>query len=164
MGFFDRFRTRQIADVALGTLEFRRGAWRGRLALPALGDAALVLPGDANSPAEEARALVVDELPRRWPALQQAVADALFEHYVPYRDASEELGLDEVGDAIPAIARAADVWRHVRDPLVRIADTGDGLEVRFAFDVAWDVEHTVGILVRDWSLYDVSGSVLRDDL
>lgn len=164
MGFFDRFRTRQIADVALGTLDYRGGWWRGRLTLAALGDAELHLPGSDRAPSEPARSIVVDDLPRHWPALQSAIANALFEHYEPYRDAAAEIDLDDVGDAVPSIASAAEVWRFVRQPLVRVADAGDGFDVRFAFDVAWDLEHTVGIFVHDWSVYDVSGSVLRDDL
>jgi len=164
VGLFDRFRTRQIADVALGTLEFRGGWWRGRLGLPAVGEVELQLPGSDRSPSEPARAIVVDGLPRHWPELQLAIAAALFEHYEPYRDAAAELDLDDVGDAVPSIASAAEVWRFVRKPLLRVADAGDGFDVRFAFEVAWDLEHTVGIFVHDWSIYDVSGSVLRDDL
>ena len=164
MGLFDRFRSHQIGDVALGTLDYRRGRWHGRIKLPALGEAELQLPGNERAPSEAARAMVVEGLPYHWVALQPAIERALFDHYEPYRDAASELDLDDVGDAIPAIARSADVWRHVRHPLVRVADAGDDFDVRFAFEVAWDVEHTIGIFVHDWAIYDVSGSVLRDDL
>ena len=129
MGLFDRFRTRQIADVALGTLDWRHGTWRGRVTLPGVGEAELWLPGSERAPSEPARAMVVEGLPYHWVALQPAIERALYDHYEPYRDAAGELDLEEVGDAIPAIARAADVWRHVRRPLVRVADTGDDFDV-----------------------------------
>lgn len=163
VGFFDRFKSREVETEhpVLGTLRYKSHTWRGHVVLTGLPPAELWLPGDESGP-HPAAAAVAAELRAKWPTLQARLTIELFEHYTPYRESiAAESPSDDDGE-FPLMHHSSEVWDHVHEPLVRVVMVGATPEIRLALSTEWDVEHTVGFSIRDWTLHDVSGSVLRD--
>lgn len=163
MGFFDRFKSREaeIEHPALGTLRYKSRTWRGHVELTGLPPAELWLPGDESGPTPAAATTAV-ELRTRWPQLQAKLTIELFEHYEPYRDSMGTDSATNDDGEFPLMHHSSEVWDHVHEPLVRVVMVGATPELRLALSTEWDVEHTLGFSIRDWTLRDFSGSVLRD--
>ena len=148
---------RRYEDAVLGTLTRGWGCWRGRIALGADPALPLVLAGWQSLPAP-AQLQLARDLVTRYAALQPAIAEALFEHYVPYAEAVVA-GEEPPDPHLPRIGRPAEVWPHVRPVRVRIETIVSILTVEIAYRVAWDDEHTLGARFQDWMLVELNGSV-----
>lgn len=150
---FNVFQSKPFHDAQLGELSRSRGYWKGGISLPPSGTFRLSLAGNREGPDSTALALA-KELPGRLDALVPSIQTGLFDHYVPYKeahDASEETG--------PQIASEAAVWPHVKPAHVLIEPIGGAWTIEIAFRTAWDVEHTVAAIVRDWRFVELNGSV-----
>lgn len=163
MGLFDRFKSRgaEIEHSVLGKLRYQSRTWRGHVELTGLPPAELWLPGDESGPTPSA-ATTAAELRTQWPQLQAKLTVELFEHYTPYRDSVGTDSSTHDDGEFPLMHHSSEVWDHVHEPLVRVVMVGPTPEIRLALSTDWDVEHTLGFSIRDWTLRDFSGSVLRD--
>lgn len=151
MGLFDRFR-RVTQDVrGLGPMERRHGVWLGSIPLGGSGSVPLELAGPREG-VPEARLQLARDLIVRYGALRPAIQEALYEHYQPYLEASDD-------DTVPAIDSAPAIWDYVAIAHVRIEPL-DGVEtVEIGFDTTWDVEHTPAARFQVWQLVEFNGSV-----
>ncbi len=157
MSFLHLFRSTPHTDATLGTLTRRGGQWHGQIAL-AGASVPIVLAGSKTA-ASDRSLLLGRELLTRYESLRPAIAEALFEHYGPYREALDAGELDEP-EPIPRLSGPAEVWPHVTLRRVRIEPL-DGVEaVELAYETAWDVEHTLGARFREWTLIELNGSVI----
>lgn len=163
MGLFDRFKSRgaEIEHPVLGKLRYQSRTWRGHVELTGLPPAELWLPGDESGPTPAAAATAA-ELRTRWAPLQAKLTVELFEHYTPYRESEGADSATHDDGEFPLMHHSSEVWDHVHEPLVRVVMVGSTPEIRLALSTDWDVEHTLGFSIRDWTLRDFSGSVLRD--
>ena len=144
-----------VNDPILGTLTRSRGFWRGRVML---GDADLPLLIAGGNEAPDVMALALArELPVRYLALQDLIGPALFEHYEPYADTSDD---GDFAEQPPRIPDAAGVWPQVTPLQVTIAPLAGRLSIEIAYTTRWDVEHTLGAIIADWRLIDLNGSIL----
>jgi hypothetical protein len=150
MAIFDLFKQPQYVDATLGTLVRRAGHWQGQISLGSDGDARLLLAGGRAAPSESSLALS-RELASRYPALRPAIAAALFEHYEPYSQESED---------IPKLTGPDQVWKHVTPVHVRIEALSNIETVEIAYRAAWDEEHTLGARLQNWALVELNGSVI----
>lgn len=155
MGLFGLLRSETVNDPLLGAIERSRGYWRGRVTLGVHRNVPLLIAG--GRPVPDAAALALGrEFPPRYPALQDAIGTALFEHYEPYRDALDD---GQTSYPFPRIAGAAEVWPHVTPVQVIIAPLGGRLSVEIGYATLWDIEHTLGAVVVDWRLIELNGSI-----
>jgi hypothetical protein len=154
MNPFSCFKRVVVDHPRLGRLIRRGSKWRGKVSLEGLSDADLRIPGSRSGP-DASALLQAIELIARWPGLRPAIAMALYEHYLPYREAVDagEMAIEEQASVLEA---PEEVWSHVYDPVVNSRPAGD---VVVAFRTRWDVEHTVGAIIRNWSVAEFSGSV-----
>lgn len=157
MGLFSFLHPPVVDYPPLGRLTRKRGRWRGQISLEGLPVAAFSSSGPRGGPDPAALALAT-ALISHWPALQPAVAAALYDHYVPYREAVEASKLPR-DDAFPILHGQDEVWRHLHKPAVAVRHTSTVYEIVLGLRVGWDLEHTVGATIRDWSLVDFSGSI-----
>lgn len=155
---FEFLRCAPVDHPTLGLLTRSRGKWRGSIHLSGLPTAMLSVPGGRSGPDPVGLSLA-DELVSRWPDLREDLAEALYDHYLPYGEALEsgEMPGDEA--SLPQLNKPDEVWRHVSDPAVAIRSIGGRHEILIGLQTGWDEEHTVGATIRDWSLVELSGSI-----
>jgi hypothetical protein len=160
VGFLDLFkRAAPHSDTVLGVLEWSGGYWKGAISVQGDGALPLRLSGTPAAPDAASLAMAL-ELPDRFGGLLPALETALFEHYQPYRDAVAAGEFPEHPEPFPTIARAADVWEHATPEGVLVAPL-DGVvpTIEIALRTDWDVEHTLGARIQDWSLVELCGSI-----
>jgi hypothetical protein len=156
MALFGLVQSPTVDDPDCGRLIRSRGYWRGRMALGAHPDVALLIGGGREGP-DGAALAQARELPARYLTLQSAIGAALFEHYGPYREAVDAGEIDE--DAVQ-LASSDDVWAHVKPVHIIIAPLDGRLTVEIGYATEWDIEHTLGARLVDWQLAELNGSVL----
>jgi hypothetical protein len=118
----------------------------------------LALAGNREAPDPIALGLA-KELPDRFKSLMPRIQSGLFEHYAPYKE-SVDAG-EETGSPCPSVASPEAVWPHVT-PAHVLVDRLEGVPtVEIAFQVAWDVEHTLGARFQNWQFIELNGSVRR---
>jgi hypothetical protein len=97
------------------------------------------------------------ELPERFQALAPTIESELFEHYAPYRDAAE--AGEWTDRPFPQIASVQAVWPHLAPAHVLVEPRQGAYWVEIAFKTAWDTEHTVAAIFRNWQFVELNGSV-----
>jgi hypothetical protein len=146
---FGLFRSEPFDDPVLGRLERSRGYWRGRVALPTVGDTALAIEGGRSGPSEEHLA-AVRGLGPVYERLRQSIASALAEH--------------RANDETQSPHDPAQIWEHVTTLGVAVerwsglSTTAPAVVVNYRTD--WDEEHTLGAVIHDGALVELNGSVL----
>jgi len=154
LGFFE---SKPFRDQQVGTLERRRGKWIGSTTLPPHGQVELRVAGDRAAPDAASLRLAADAS-AQFSAVRAELAHKLLEHYLPYRDAWQRNDLENRGVDLSV---PEDVWAHV---LVASIDGDAGRvdsPIEFRLEVGWDQEHTLGAFVRDGTLLELNGSVIR---
>jgi hypothetical protein len=150
------FTSKPFRDEVLGELRRSAGYWKGHVFVAPCGRFRLALDGNREAPAPVALRLARD-LPDRFAALMPAIQTALFEHYTPYKEATD--AGEVTGSPCPAVASPEAVWPFVTAAHV-LVESGEGSPlVEIAFRVAWDVEHTVAARFQDWRFAELNGSV-----
>ena len=81
-------------------------------------------------------------------------AQALFEHFAPYREAIAAGKIDAPREVL-SIVEPDDVWRHVRAIFVLISR----VSVEIGLQADWDEEHTLGARYRGGEFIELCGSV-----
>jgi hypothetical protein len=158
MALFDFLRASPYTDAVLGVVVRRGGRWQGRISLPPEGDGALLLAGGRTAP-DDSSVRLARELAPRYGSLRPAIAQALFEHYEPYRQAVDAGEMTEVRD-VPRLDRSDQVWLHVTLVRVLIEPLGRIDTVEIAYRTTWDEEHTLGARFQNWALVELNGSVI----
>lgn len=151
-------RASSVDHPHFGLLKRSRGKWRGSIRLDGLPTAMLSVPGGHSGPAPAGLSLA-EELVTRWPDLRPEIAEALHDHYLPYRESFESGDMPGEEVSFPRLSEPDEVWQHVSDPAVAIRAIRGRYEVLIGLQTGWDEEHTVGATIRDWSLVELSGSI-----
>ena len=159
MPFLKMFQAAEFTDPVFGTLERSRGYWRCRIALGTHRDVPLLVTGPSAGPDGTAIALS-RELPSRYPLLQGAIAAAMIEHHAPYREAIDAGELEPESGADIRLDSPDDVWPHVKPVCVLVEPLDGRMTVEIAYEVAWDIEHTLGARFVAWQLMELNGSIL----
>jgi hypothetical protein len=150
---FGPFKLKPFLDGQLGQFRRSDGHWKGNLELAPCGTFRLSLVGSREAPDPRALGLA-KELPKRFNLLKPKIQASLFEHYAPYEEAVAAGEL--TGSPCLNIANPEAVWPHVMAAHVLIEPCA---RVEIAFKVAWDTEHTVAAIFRDWQFIELNGSV-----
>ena len=158
MGIFDFLKAQPYRDPQLGILQRSRGYWRGLISLASHADVPLLLSGGRAGP-DQAGAVLARELPDRFPALIPSIQEALFEHYLPYREAVEADEIEGPVDPCPRIAEPAGVWELAVPKRVVIAPLKGVPTIEIAYGVRWDTEHTLAARIQAWKLIEMCGSI-----
>lgn len=152
MGFFDRFRAVPHAHPVFGELTYKRGLWHGTITLEHGRPLRLLLPGTREAPA--AGGLEVAALaPAWWGQVRAQVEREIYGHYEAYRDAD--------APDVPRLAGQSEIWPHVDLTSMQVQPYSAPDEIMVAARVAWDEEHTLGVLIRDGRLVELNGSILE---
>jgi hypothetical protein len=154
LGFFE---SKPFRDQQVGTLERRHGKWIGATALPGHGQVELRVAGDRAAPDAASLRLAADAS-AQFSAVGAELAGQLLEHYLPYQDAWQGNDLENRGVELSA---PEDVWAHVLVASIDVDARRVNSPIEFQLDVAWDQEHTLGAFVRDGTLVELNGSVIR---
>jgi hypothetical protein len=142
------------ADNRLGALTYAKSYWRGPVALVSQHDIPLLIGGNRKEPDAQCLAIAYD-IVVRYPALIPAIETALYEHYLPGKEAYDAGEFPEMTDIFPTIKSAQEVWPHTRLSYIAV---NTNLMLEFAYDTAWDIEHTLGVSFKDWKYYGFNGS------
>ena len=153
LGFFE---SKPFRDQQVGTLERRHGRWIGSTVLPPHGQVELRVAGDRRPDA--ASLLLAAAASAQFSAVRAELAAQLLEHYVPYQDAWQGNDLEYRGVDLSV---PQDVWVHVLVASIDVDARRVNSPIEFRLDVAWDQEHTLGASVRDGTLVELNGSVIR---
>ena len=153
-GFFE---SKPFRDQQLGTLERRHGKWVGMVTLPPHGQVELRVAGDRAAPDAASLRLAADAS-AQFSAVHGELASQLLEHYLPYQDAWQCNDLENRGVELSV---PEDVWAHVLVPSIEVDARRVESPIEFRLEVGWDQEHTLGALVRDGTLVELNGSVIR---
>jgi hypothetical protein len=162
---FDEFRvtimfgwlaSKPFVDPELGPVRRSGGHWKGSVVVEPCGTFRLTLPGGRHGP-DPLALWLAKELSTRFLSLRSHVQNGLHDHYIPYKEAVE--GGESPDPSCPDIERAEGVWAHVKPAHVLIEPLRDTYLVEVAFRTAWDVEHTVAAIFRDWQFVEFNGSV-----
>lgn len=125
-------------------------------------EVALSIAGDRKGP-DHASLELARQLPSRMGEIKPKIAQALFEHYEPYREAHERGESPNEDGSFPLISNAEDVWPHTELAHVTIeflrGAPGQGPVIEIALATSWDEEHTVGARIQGWRLFELCGSV-----
>jgi hypothetical protein len=154
LGFFG---SKPSRAQQLGTLERRHAKWIGSTTLPPHGQVELRGAGDRAAP-DAASLRLAAHVSEQLAAVRTELARRLFEHYVPYNDALQRNGVE---DRVVELSAPDDVWAHVLVALIDVDAMRVASPIEFLLEVGWDQEHTLGALVRDGTLVELNGSVLR---
>ena len=153
---FSLFRSALFRDEQLGNLQRSGKYWKGELTLEPCGTFALILAGSREAPDPAALGLA-RELPHRFKLLMRDTQVGMFEHYAPYK---EMIVAGEVADSLcPIIASPDAVWPHVTPAHVLVAPLAGVPQVEIAFNVEWDIDHTVAARFQNWRFVEFNGSV-----
>ena len=154
---FGFFRASPYTDPQLGTFVRRRGRWIATFTLPPHGEVELRVAGDRKGPSAEALRLV-RALPGHYAALKPNIADALFEHYEPGRDAWDAGELEGMLESFPLLKSATDVWENVRAVRIDVDPSRRAFPVEIQLTATWDFEHTLGVRLLDGEFVELCGS------
>ena len=154
---FGFFRADPYVDPHLGTFVRRRGRWIGTFELPPHGVVELRIAGGRNGPGAEVLKLVTT-LADEYAALKPKIADALFEHYEPGREAWNAGKIDEALESFPLLNSAADVWSNVQAVRIDVDASRRAFPVEIRLAATWDCEHTLGVRLLNRELLELCGS------
>jgi hypothetical protein len=158
---FDLFRSAPFQDSQFGSMIRSAGYWKSTIVLGEYGSTDLLVGGGRKAPDPASLALAHD-LPTRFTAITPEIQGSLFEHYEPYQEAASA-GELPTPKPFARIEREEDVWAHVSPVQVLVepipGSPADGPAIEIAYNVAWDIEHTVGARIQDWHLFELCGSV-----
>jgi len=156
---FNFFKTADVVHPVLGTLKWRRGCWRGELALFGGHRLPLILAGSRKGPDEEALAQAI-AVPGTLRDIQPQLGRALFEHYEPYAEAAQEGHLNPDSEQFPDISGPAQALAQARPEAVVIVSIDGEIAAEVCYTVPWDEEHIVGARFRGSRWIELCGSTL----
>ncbi len=157
------FSSSPFQDPELGLFKRSGGNWHGTISIEGR-EIVLSLAGDRKAP-DHASLELAKQLRARMSDLKPQIAQGLFEHYEPYRDAATGGELPARGGdaAFPDIVKVEDVWRHVEVSRITVGPLRgaptEGPVVEVAYRTSWDDEHTVGARIQNWRLFELCGSL-----
>jgi len=145
----------RLSHDMLGSMRFAWGRWTGNHAsLFGHQDVRVRVPGTRRDVSSRVRPLL-EQVASAYPQLKQELLTELYEEF---DSARYELGND-LPDAIRTTTDSAALWPHVTLVRVWVDAYNVREDVELAYRLAWDVEHTRGITVRDGKLHDYCFSV-----
>jgi hypothetical protein len=100
---------------------------------------------------------IARNFPGSFAGWRPAIEAALFEHYEPYAEGTEQAGSEQ---ALVPVDAPGDVWSHTTPQFVQVLVLDGRPAVEIGYEVAWDEEHTVAVRFQDGVLLELSGSVL----
>ena len=159
MPFTDLFKSPSMQDPVLGRLVRTRGQWRGAIALGDAEPTPLALFGPAREPDTEALA-AARQIPASLDGWRPAIAQALYDHLAPYREAISGEPPSQQRTALMSIERPDQVWAHVSLQAAAIIKMSGGVTTELAYAVAWDDDHVLGARFQSGSLVELCGSIL----
>lgn len=161
MGVFDFLKAGTPNHPRFGAMKFARGYWRCEADYLAAGNVSLMLGGDKKAVHPSALAMC-DSLEARFDDIKAGAGKALYEEsYKPVREAIDVGEYPKfVGDDIPTIPTPDEVWNHLR-PVWVMFEAGNGPDyIMVAVKAEWEVEHLLGIGIRNWEFDKLNGSVI----
>ncbi len=161
MGLFDFLKPPTLMHPRFGAMKFSRDYWQCEADYLGTPDVRLMLQGGKEGIDPSAQA-ICDELETRFAGLKDTIGQALYEDsYMPVREAIDAGEYPKyVGDEIPVLESQADVWKHLRLAWITF-DAGNGPDyIMIAVETEWEIEHTLGIGIRDWQFDYLNGSVI----
>lgn len=161
MGYFDLFKTPTLDHPRFGKMDFIRGYWRCEADYLNSQQVLLMLHG-AEKGIDPAAQALCDELESRFASLKDEVGKALYEEsYIPVREAID-LGEypEDVAEDISTIDKPADIWNYILPVWILFGDDGEADLIEIAVKTEWEIEHTLGIGIKNWRYDYLNGSVL----
>ena len=155
---FGLFKSEPFVDDALGAFKKKGNYWVGTVGLSPHGVMELRLAGDRKAP-DASALLLARELPSRYASHFDQIETALYDHFLPYAEASARGELGELEEPISQIADAKQIWSHVYPSHVSIEPMQGVPTVEVAYRVGWDEEHTLGARLQNWRFLELCGSV-----
>lgn len=159
---FGLFKSKSINEPGLGLLTKSGKTWNGVISFGRYKNVELRLSGDGKAPDQTSIELAL-QVATQFANLEKQIAEALFEHYLPYQDASLRGELMEESEPFPEISVPDAVWPHVYPAYVLVAPLPGaprpGPAVEIACGVDWDEEHTIGARIQGGRLIELCGSV-----
>jgi len=153
MGLLDFLRPPPPQQHAeFGPLQYRRGRWRGTIALENGARIPLFIPGSRSGPQPEGVRLA-EQASAWWTQARPEVERELYDHYAA--------GSNDPSVAAIGLRSSGEVWAHATPTSVEIKPFGSLDEMQVAIRVAWDEEHTLGALIRGATLVGLNGSILE---
>jgi len=156
---FGLFKSRVYFDSQIGEVVRSRGLWRGAVTLGSSDLVPLAISGPRAMPDAEALQLA-RSLPSLFDSMRSTIADALFEHYLPYAEAVSAGELPPLSDGVPKLSGSASVWPHVSLTFASVRPLDGILTTELGYAVAWDEEHTLGVRFQRGKFVELCGSVL----
>lgn len=161
MGLFDFLKTRSLDHPRFGEMKFSRDYWRCEAEYLGSRNVGLMLRGNKEGIDPSAQAMC-DELETRFASLKDEVCKALYEEsYMPVREAVDAGEYPKyVGEEIPTVETPADVWKHLRPAWIMFEAGGGPDYIMIAVETEWEIEHTLGIGIKNWQYDYLNGSVV----
>lgn len=161
MGLFDFLKAPRLDHPRFGEMKFSDGFWRCEAEYLGAPEVRLMLHGDKAKIDPSAQAMC-DELETRFASLKDEVCKALYEEsYKPVRDAIDAGEYPKyVGDEIPTIETPTDVWKHLQPAWIMFEAGGGPDHIIIAVVTEWEIEHTLGIGIKNWRYDYLNGSVV----
>ena len=155
MGLLDFLKAPELDHPRFGRMKYKSGYWTAEVDILGARDVALRLGGTRNAidPVAEEH---WGEMERRYTELADEIADVLYnESYTPIREAVDAGEYPGDPAEIPMLAAAEEVWDYAT--LVGVEVDGNLVELSYVSE--WEVEHRLGVYLRDCQLDGFNGSV-----
>lgn len=142
-------------------MKFSWNYWRGKAEYLGWQEVGILLRGNRHGVDPSAQALC-DQLESRFEGMKDEIAKTLYdEHYINGREAYDQGEFPEFGDEeFPMIDAPADVWDHLRPEWIMFEADGEPGYIMIGIAAFWDIEHTLGVGIKDWRFDYLNGSVV----
>ena len=156
---FGLFSKPKLQHARFGEMIFRRGYWEVEADYLGYRNVLLRLPGSRDGIGEQADVLC-GELERRYPLITERIAQVLFkESYQPVRRAIRKGDYPGDPGGIPRLKSVDDVWSNLRLASVDFGVEFDKNIIELGYGADWEIEHRLGIGIKDWRFEYFNGSV-----
>lgn len=161
MGVFDFLKAPTFSHPRFGEMRFSRDYWRGKAEYMGWQDVGILLRGNRHGIDPAAQALC-DELEARFDSMKDEIAKALYEEsYIPCSQAVDRGEYPEYAlEEFPTIESAADIFNHLRPKWIMFEADGEPGYIMIGIAAFWEIEHTLGVGIKDWRFDYLNGSVV----
>ena len=150
------FKKYEVDHLALGSLVLRLGRLHGVTSIFGFSNVCVRLRGNKNGLSDESDK-AIKRILNTYKDIEIEIFDKLYsEHYLLGKDAFDR---GEIDYDFPLINKPSDIKEHVRLVRLTVGDYSDKGLLELAYEVDWDIEHRLGILVKDRSIVGFCGSV-----
>lgn len=161
MGLFDFLKNPVLDHPVFGEMKFSGGFWQCTVDYLEYVAVTIRLCGTRNG-IDPAAQKLCDGFEKQFESLAGEIGEVLYaESYTPVREAIGAGDFLELEDEdIPTISSPADVWQHLRVAQVEFGASGEPDRIEIAFGTDWEIEHVLGIGIKNGKYDYFNGSVL----